>query len=176
MGRACGGNFCIVFSGEKGTGFWRNAGASLCCAHLGKGENVWDCVLETVLGNHLLALLLLLHEGKQWNSCVAEGAPLSLRLHFYLGLGCTALWLPVSAWWINQKRLIYFVCSNPYPSQSYIPAPFCTSDYHRNHKRSLVGFSWAWKLQVSGSLVDVSHLNYSFLPIFSQSFIVTFLW
>lgn len=137
------------------------------CPDLEEGESVW----EAVLGNPLLALLV--HRGKQWDSCVAEGAPLRLGCHFSLRLGCTALLRPlVPAWWFSQKWLIDLVCSSPYPSNSCIAAPFWTSDYHGNHKCSLVGFSWAWRLQVSGSLVNVSNLHDSFLPFFpSHSFL-----
>lgn len=57
-----------------------------------------EIVPETVLGSPLLALVLLVHEGKQCSSCFAEGAPLSFGWHFCLGLGCAALLrLPVSA-------------------------------------------------------------------------------
>lgn len=172
MTKACSGNFWIVFYWGKETGFWRSAGASLwktlCCPDLEEGESVWGCVPEAVVGNPLLALLLLVHQGRQWDSCVAERALLGLGCHFGLRLGCTALlWPPVSAWWLSQEWLICLVCSSPYPSKSCVAAPFWTSDYHGNHKCSLVGFSWAWRLQVSSSLVDVRHLHHRSLPFFS---------
>lgn len=171
LGRFLAGKRELVSEGMEEL-YYGRLWKTLCCPDVGEGQRVWDCVPEAVLGNSLLALV---HHGEQWDSFVAEGAPLNLGCHLHLEPSCTALlWPPVSAWWLSQKLLIYFVCSCPYPSKLCIAAPFWTSDYHGNHKCSLVGFPWAWRLQVSGSLVDVSHLRDSFLPFFSQLFALTF--
>lgn len=147
MGKTCGGNFWIVFWWRKGNWFLKEC----------RSFTMENFVLSRSAGRSKCLRLCPRSSGVPSSSTCA---PREAARQLYCRGSTTEPWLPLPQWaglhclvmatsacLMAQRWLIHFVCSCPYPSKSCIAAPSWNSDYHGNHKCSLVGFSGAWRLQ-----------------------------